>query len=89
MLLMDHTEHRSGPVGGRGGETPISFALFALSHAGCGDWLSEARLDENTVAYWCSRCDDARTFGPTEGSSPTKPITRRRLGKEYRHRRRG
>ena len=86
---MDYTEHLWGSGEGRSGDTSIPFALFALSHADCGDWLSEARLDENTVAYWCSRCGDARTFGPTGRSSPTKTVARHRPRKEYRHRRRG
>ncbi len=87
-MTMDHAEHRSGPVGGRGGDGPIPFVLFALSHAGCGDGLSEIRLDGGTVACWCSRCDDARVFGPTEERSQTKPVTRRhRPGPEHRRRR--
>ena len=60
---MEHTEHYQGPAdGGGGGGTASSFVAFVLAHAGCGEDLIEVRLRE-VLACWCSRCDEARTFG--------------------------
>lgn len=52
---------------GRGeGGTALAFAAFVLAHDGCGVVPSEFRLDGDSLASWCPRCDEVRVFGPTE-----------------------
>jgi hypothetical protein len=43
------------------------FLAFALLHAGCGDKVIEARLDQRTLACWCLRCDELRIIGDPVG----------------------
>ena len=52
----------SGPRGGGG----FYLLGFALSHAGCGDAVIEARLGERLLACWCLHCYELRTFGEAD-----------------------
>lgn len=46
----------------------ISFAVFSLTHAGCGeDGVIELRLNERLLLGWCPSCAALETFGsPTD-----------------------
>jgi hypothetical protein len=42
----------------------LSFAVFSLTHAGCGeDGVIELRLNERLLLGWCSSCAALETFG--------------------------
>ena len=42
----------------------LSFAVFSLTHAGCGeDGVIELRLSERSLLGWCPTCADLETFG--------------------------
>ncbi len=72
---MERARHRPGGSGKFGMDVHLAFAAFVLSHAGCGDDLDELWSGEDVVACWCSRCGQARSFGPPErgtGGTPTR-----------------
>jgi hypothetical protein len=42
----------------------LSFAVFSLTHAGCGeDGVIELRLNERLLLGWCPSCAALETFG--------------------------
>jgi len=41
------------------------FAEFVFYHAECADEVMEVKLDEGSIACWCSPCDELRVFGTT------------------------
>lgn len=41
----------------------LDFVWFVLSHAACGDSMTETRLDEGSVLCRCLRCDESGIFG--------------------------
>ncbi len=42
----------------------LSFVVFSLTHAGCGDeGVIELRLDEHLLLAWCPSCAALETFG--------------------------
>lgn len=53
---------------------PMTFALFVLAHAGCGDGVLEVRVGERCLLEWCPACAVGRTFvfreSPPDGTSP-------------------
>ena len=38
------------------GEGDLSFAVFSLVHAACGDDVLEVRIGERMLLEWCSGC---------------------------------
>ena len=54
------------PEIGTSGEGDLSFAVFSLSHAACGDDVLEMRLGEYTLLEWCTACAVMKIFGPRE-----------------------
>jgi hypothetical protein len=53
-----------------GGDVDLSFAVFSLTHAGCGDGLMELRLGERLLLEWCPVCASMVTFGLPGERSP-------------------
>ncbi len=58
--LVDH----SGA--GTAGEPDLSFAVFSLAHAECGDDVLEVRIGERMLLEWCTGCAVMEVFGPCE-----------------------
>jgi hypothetical protein len=51
---------RNGVVG----DADLSFAVFSLAHAECGEeGAIELRLDEHSLLVWCPSCASLETFG--------------------------
>jgi hypothetical protein len=50
-----------------------AFAAYMLAHASHSEELAEFRLDENTIASKCLRCDEVRTFGSAHRSARNRP----------------
>jgi hypothetical protein len=42
-------------------DDPLAFAVFALTHAACGD-VVEVRIGERCILAWCPSCVAMRTF---------------------------
>jgi hypothetical protein len=54
-----------GNVAAGGGD--LSFVVFSLTHAGCGDeGVIELRLDERSLLGWCPSCAAIETFGSSD-----------------------
>jgi hypothetical protein len=49
------------------GEEDLSFAVFSLVHAVCGDDVLEVRIGERMLLGWCLSCAVMEVFGPREG----------------------
>jgi len=49
-------------------DNPLAFAVFALTHAACGD-VMEVRIGERCILGWCPSCASVRTFFPRKGSA--------------------
>ena len=49
------------------GEGDLSFAVFSLAHAACGDDVLEVRIGERMLLEWCTGCAVMEVFGPCEG----------------------
>ncbi|MCD6053985.1 MAG: hypothetical protein K0Q96_1177 [Rubrobacteraceae bacterium] len=47
-----------------GGE--LSFAVFSLAHAACGDDVLEVRVGERMLLEWCMACAVMEVFGSSE-----------------------
>ncbi len=45
----------------------LSFAVFSLMHAGCGEGVIEQRLGERSLLVWCPSCAVLETFGSFDG----------------------
>jgi len=45
------------------GEGDLSFAVFSLAHAACGDDVLEVRIGERMLLEWCSGCAVMEVFG--------------------------
>jgi hypothetical protein len=50
------------------GGSSLAFAAFVQRHSGCGEEVSESRLDECSLVGWCSRCEEFKLFTIGEGS---------------------
>jgi hypothetical protein len=48
------------------GEGELSFAVFSLAHAACGDAVLEVRVGERMLLEWCMACADMEVFGSSE-----------------------
>ena len=48
------------------GEGELSFALFSLAHAACGDDVLEVRIGERMLLEWCIACAVMEVFGSCE-----------------------
>jgi hypothetical protein len=48
------------------GEGELSFAVFSLAHAACGDDVLEVRIGERMLLEWCMACADMEVFGSWE-----------------------
>jgi hypothetical protein len=48
------------------GEGDLSFAVFSLAHAACGDDVLEIRIGEHMLLEWCTRCAVMEVFGSCE-----------------------
>jgi len=48
------------------GEGDLSFAVFSLSHASCGDDVLEVRVGELMLLEWCMECAVMEVFGLCE-----------------------
>jgi hypothetical protein len=57
---VDPTEARTA------GEGDLSFAVFSLVHAACGDDVLEVRIGERMLLEWCAECAVMEVFGPRE-----------------------
>jgi hypothetical protein len=44
------------------GEGELSFAVFSLEHAACGDELVEVRIGERMLLEWCMACAVMEVF---------------------------
>jgi hypothetical protein len=52
------------PKNGAGSVGDLSFAVFSLTHAECGeDGVIELRLNERLLLGWCPSCAALGTFG--------------------------
>jgi hypothetical protein len=51
---------------GTAGEGDLSFAVFSLAHAACGDDVLEVRIGERMLPEWCAGCAVMEVFGPRE-----------------------
>jgi hypothetical protein len=52
------------PRNGAGNVGDLSFAVFSLTHAECGEeGVIELRLDERLLVGWCPSCAALETFG--------------------------
>lgn len=47
-------------------DDPLAFAVFALTHAACGD-VTEVRIGERCILGWCPSCATVRTFVSPDG----------------------
>jgi hypothetical protein len=55
---LEPLRNRAGRVG------DLSFAVFSLTHAGCGEeGAIELRLNERLLLGWCPSCAALETFG--------------------------
>lgn len=45
-----------------GKEEGLEFAVFVLSHAGCGDGSVELRIGDRWLIEWCPACAALETF---------------------------
>jgi hypothetical protein len=48
------------------GEGDLSFAVFSLAHAECGDHVLEVRIGEHMLLEWCTGCAVMEVFGSCE-----------------------
>jgi hypothetical protein len=48
------------------GEGELSFAVFSLVHAACGDDVLEVRIGERMLLEWCMACAVMEVFGSCE-----------------------
>jgi hypothetical protein len=48
------------------GEGDLSFAVFSLTHAACGDDVLEIRIGERLLLEWCTECAVMEVFGSCE-----------------------
>jgi hypothetical protein len=48
------------------GERDLSFAVFSLAHAECGDDVLEVRIGERMLLEWCAGCAVMEVFGSCE-----------------------
>ena len=48
------------------GERDLSFAVFSLAHAECGDDVLEVRIGERMLLEWCAGCSVMAVFGSCE-----------------------
>ena len=48
------------------GERDLSFAVFSLAHAQCGDDVLEVRIGERMLLEWCAGCAVMEVFGSPE-----------------------
>ena len=48
------------------GEKDLTFAVFSLAHAACGDEVLEVRIGECMLLEWCMGCAVMQVFGPYE-----------------------
>jgi hypothetical protein len=48
------------------GEGDLSFAVFSLAHAECGDHVLEVRIGEHMLLEWCTGCAVIEVFGSCE-----------------------
>ena len=48
------------------GEGDLSFAVFSLTHAACGDDVLEIRIGERLLLEWCTECAVMKVFGSCE-----------------------
>ena len=56
-----------GPVGAEAtGEGDLTFAVFSLAHAACGDDVLEVRVGERMLLGWCMACAIMEVFGSCE-----------------------
>jgi hypothetical protein len=55
-------DERSVGAPGNGGD--LSFIVFSLTHAECGEGVIEIRLGERLLLGWCPACAVLETFGP-------------------------
>ena len=44
----------------------LSFAVFSLAHAACGDDVLEVRIGERMLLEWCTGCAVMEVFGSCE-----------------------
>ena len=44
----------------------LTFAVFSLAHAKCGDHVLEMRVGERMLLEWCMACAVMEVFGPPE-----------------------
>jgi hypothetical protein len=57
-------EERELEPRGAGSFGDLSFAVFSLTHAGCGEeGAIELRLNERLLLGWCPSCAALETFG--------------------------
>ena len=54
------------PVDETTGEGILSFAVFSLAHAACGDDVLEVRVGERMLLEWCMACAVMEVFGSCE-----------------------
>ena len=47
-------------------EEDLSFAVFSLAHAACGDEVIEVRIGEGTLLAWCAACSVMQIFWPNQ-----------------------
>jgi hypothetical protein len=47
-------------------EADLTFAVFSLAHAECGDDVLEVRIGESMLLGWCARCAVMEVFGSWE-----------------------
>ena len=45
------------------GEKDLTFAVFSLAHAACGDNVVEVRIGERLLLEWCMGCAVMEVFG--------------------------
>ncbi|MGH3107735.1 MAG: hypothetical protein ACRDN7_03950 [Rubrobacter sp.] len=56
-----HPAEAESPGGGE-----LSFAVFSLAHAACGDDVLEVRVGERMLLEWCMACAVMEVFGSSE-----------------------
>jgi hypothetical protein len=44
----------------------LTFAVFSLAHAACGDDVLEVRIGERMLLEWCTGCAVMEVFGSCE-----------------------
>jgi hypothetical protein len=49
------------------GEGDLSFAVFSLAHAACGDDVLEVRIGDRMLLEWCTGCAVMEVFGSWGG----------------------